>query len=105
MGHDWHPDKSLTLGRGQGIAAPGIHDGTYRRVDLGFRKACSCPTEQVVPCVVLDPFMGSGTVLAVAHRLRRRSVGIDLNPAYATLARERIEEMASSVAQTEGVSS
>ncbi|EQD72691.1 DNA methylase N-4/N-6 domain protein [mine drainage metagenome] len=90
IGHDWHPEKSLAMGRGQGIAAPGIHDGTYRRIDLGFRKACSCSTRRVVPCVVLDPFMGSGTVLAVACRLGRRSAGIDLNPEYAILARERI---------------
>jgi DNA modification methylase len=90
IGHDWHPVKSLAMGRGQGIAAPGIHDGTYRRVDLGFRKVCSCETRRVVPCLVLDPFMGSGTVLAVARWLRRRSVGIDLNPEYGALARERI---------------
>ncbi len=90
IGHDWHPNKSLAFGRGQGIAAPGIHDGTYRRVDLGFRKRCPCCTERVRPCLVLDPFMGSGTVLAVARRLGRRSVGIDLNPEYAALARERI---------------
>ncbi len=90
IGHDWHPVKSLATGRGQGIAAPGIHDGTYRRIDLGFRKVCSCETRRVVPCLVLDPFMGSGTVLAVARRLRRRSVGIDLNPEYGALARERI---------------
>ncbi len=101
IGHDWHPEKSLAMGRGQGIAAPGIHDGTYRRVDLGYRKACSCETERVVPCLVLDPFMGSGTVLAVARRLGRRSVGIDLNPAYTTLARERIEAAASTIAGAE----
>ena len=91
IGHDWHPLKSSAMGRGQGIAAPGIHDRTYRRVDLGFRKVCSCETRRVVPCLVLDPFMGSGTVLAVARRLGRRSVGIDLNSEYATLARERID--------------
>lgn len=89
IGHDWHPIKSLTLGRGQGIVPPGISDGTYRRVNLGFRKICSCPTREVVPCVVLDPFVGSGTVLAVARRLGRKSVGIDLNPKYVDLARER----------------
>jgi hypothetical protein len=87
------------MGRGQGIAAPGIHDGTYRRVDLGFRKVCSCPTRRVVPCVVLDPFMGSGTVLAVARRLRRRSLGIDLNPEYGVLARERVESVAVAVGE------
>jgi len=91
IGHDWHPDKSLALGRGQGIAAPGIHDGTYRRIDLGFRQTCSCSIRSTVPCVVLDPFMGSGTVLAVARRLGRRSVGVDLNPEYAVLAKERVD--------------
>ncbi len=91
IGHDWHPDKSLTFGRGRGIAAPGVHEGTYRRVDRGFRTACSCPTDLVVPCVVLDPSMGSGTTLAVAQRLGRRAIGIDLNPDYVAHARERIE--------------
>ena len=98
IGHDWHPNKSLAMGRGQGIAAPGIHDGTYRRVDLGFRQACSCPTREVRPCVVLDPFMGSGTVLGIARRLGRRSIGIDLNPRYAVLAKERIDAAIASLA-------
>lgn len=89
IGHDWHPVKSLSFGRGQGIAAPGWGDGTYRRIDLGFRKHCPCPTREVVPCLVLDPFVGSGTVLAVARRLGRRSVGIDLSTDYVALARER----------------
>lgn len=89
IGHDWHPIKSLAFGRGQGIAAPSIHDGTYRRVDLGFRRRCSCATERIVPCLVLDPFVGSGTVLTVARHLGRRSVGIDLNPEYVVLARQR----------------
>jgi DNA modification methylase len=100
IGHDWHPDKSLALGRGQGIAAPGIHDGTYRRIDLGFHRACSCRTRRVVPCVVLDPFVGSGTTLAVARRLRRRSVGIDLNPHYEIVARERIADTVAALAET-----
>jgi DNA modification methylase len=100
IGHDWHPDKSLALGRGQGIAAPGTHDGTYRRIDRGFRRACSCRTRRVVPCVVLDPFVGSGTTLAVARRLRRRSVGIDLNPNYENLARERIADTVAALADT-----
>ena len=98
IGHDWHPNKSLAMGRGQGIAVPAIHDGTYRRVDLGFHPGCSCESHEVLPSVVLDPFMGSGTVLAVARRLGRRSVGIDLNPKYAILAKERIDAAVASLA-------
>ena len=39
--------------------------------------------------IVIDPFMGSGTVARVALRLGRRAVGCDLNPAYIDLQRER----------------
>lgn len=39
---------------------------------------------------VLDPFCGAGTVGMVARRHGRSFVGIELNPAYAEMARERI---------------
>jgi len=89
IGSDWHPDKSLVKGRVQGIVAQGSHDGSYRRIDLGFRASCQCPGTLPVPCVVLDPFAGSGTVLAVARSLGRRSLGVELNPEYVSLARRR----------------
>jgi modification methylase len=40
--------------------------------------------------VVLDPFFGSGTTGAVAKRLRRHFVGLERDPNYAKIARERI---------------
>lgn len=40
--------------------------------------------------VVLDPFAGSGTTLAVAHRLGRRYLGIELSPEYADQVRDRL---------------
>ena len=40
--------------------------------------------------IVLDPFFGTGTTGAVAKRLGRRFIGIERDPAYAALARERI---------------
>jgi site-specific DNA-methyltransferase (adenine-specific) len=40
--------------------------------------------------VVLDPFCGSGTALAVAHRLGRRWIGVDSSPVAIRVTRERL---------------
>jgi len=41
--------------------------------------------------IVLDPFAGTGTTCAVAKRMGRRYVGIDLNPAYVKIAQKRLD--------------
>ena len=41
--------------------------------------------------IVIDPFFGSGTTGAVAKTLHRRYIGIELNPDYCRLARQRID--------------
>lgn len=57
------------------------------------------PQALVEPCIlagskpgdqVLDPFAGSGTVGVVALRHGRRFLGLELNPVYASMARNRI---------------
>jgi len=40
--------------------------------------------------IVLDPFMGSGTVGVVAKKLGRNYIGIELNPEYVKMAKKRI---------------
>lgn len=40
--------------------------------------------------VVLDPFMGSGTTLFVANRMKRHSVGIDNVPEYYEMVKKQI---------------
>lgn len=40
--------------------------------------------------IVLDPFFGSGTTGAVATRLHRRWIGIERDPDYVAIARQRI---------------
>ena len=47
--------------------------------------ACTRPGD-----IVLDPFFGTGTTGAVARRLKRRWIGIEREPAYVAVARERI---------------
>ncbi len=44
--------------------------------------------------IVLDPFNGAGTTTLVAHRLRRRFIGIDISPAYCEVAFERMRREA-----------
>jgi DNA modification methylase len=41
--------------------------------------------------IVMDPFFGTGTTGVVAKKLQRRWIGIEQDPHYAELARERIE--------------
>lgn len=57
------------------------------------------PPALIEPCIlagcpkggtVLDPFFGAGTTGLVADRLQRDCIGIELNPAYADMARNRI---------------
>lgn len=40
---------------------------------------------------VLDPFMGSGTTLIVANRLKRNSIGIDIVPEYYEMVRKQLQ--------------
>lgn len=39
--------------------------------------------------MVLDPFMGSGTTLAVANRMRRNSIGIEIVPEYFEMVKNK----------------
>jgi DNA modification methylase len=58
------------------------------------------PEALVEPCIlasskpddlVLDPFTGSGTVAVVALKHGRNFVGVELNPEYAEIAKNRIQ--------------
>jgi DNA modification methylase len=54
----------------------------------GWAPSCTHNAD-VMPCTVLDPFVGSGTTCLVADRLQRDAIGIDLNTSYAQMAVER----------------
>lgn len=63
--------------------------GMREEKTVGWQAGCTCAAA-VVPCVVLDPFGGSGTVGMVAGRLGRNSILIELNPEYLGLIEERV---------------
>lgn len=57
--------------------------------EVGELQKCDCRSE-VRPGVVLDPFMGTGTTAVVAERLNRDWLGVELNPGFAALTRQRL---------------
>lgn len=48
----------------------------------GWEASCDCGISRSVPCVVLDPFVGSGTTCCVSVVEGRNSIGIDLSKEY-----------------------
>ncbi len=65
----------------------GAHHATFP-VELARRTILvGCPPDGLV----LDPFMGAGTTAVAAEALDRDWLGIELNPSFAELARDRIK--------------
>jgi DNA modification methylase len=59
------------------------------------------PPDLIQPCIlagcpeggtVLDPFLGSGTTAQVAQKNGCNCIGIELNPEYVTLAKQRVKQ-------------
>jgi DNA modification methylase len=68
------------------------HDNPFPpKKTIGWRQACTCSSHAVRPCLVFDPFQGSGTTGSVATGLNRDYVGTDISDDYLTMARRRIE--------------
>jgi hypothetical protein len=64
--------------------------GKSQSISTGWRTACNHNLDPV-PCTVCDPFSGAGTTGLVAEKLGRKYIGIELNPAYVKMAKQRIE--------------
>lgn len=82
-----------TTERVTGVPESSLIDTTPRTLAInttGWAPGCRCEFAQAVPCVVLDPFGGSGTTAMVAQRLGRRWEIIDANPNYVKLAEDRL---------------
>lgn len=62
------------------------HLATYPQELIEPRIRSTCPSDGVV----LDCWMGSGTTALVAEKLNRRWLGIELNPDYCEIIRNRL---------------
>jgi hypothetical protein len=70
--------------------SPGFRKRLVRLVEgEAWRPDCNCNVDPI-PATVIDPFAGSATTLAVARRLGRGSIGIELSADYVDLARRRL---------------
>lgn len=80
------PGKQISADR-----AAQYDEATYaaQAREVAISEGCSC-RRGFHKGIVLDPFMGSGTVAVVARRFARDFVGFECKPAYAEIARQRL---------------
>ena len=107
-GKSWHNHKNdLIAGQSQKKDLPNLALSYRNRRSVWtinshpFKGAhfATFPEDLVLPCilagcprggVVFDPFSGAGTVGVVCKKNNRNFIGIELNPAYIEMARQRI---------------
>lgn len=67
-------------------AFPKAHFAVFPEKLIETPIRAGCPPEGIV----LDPFMGSGTVAVIAKKMGRNYVGVELNAEYVKIAEERL---------------
>ena len=84
------------------VVRAGWRNGGPKAETRGWRPACTCGvpwcrpdamgvrSHEPVPCTVLDPFAGSGTVGLVAEQLGRDAILIELSAAYVQMSERRL---------------
>ena len=97
-------EKSEVEKRQTNTKYPGGHtmsttkwDDPIQRNTLGWRPGCECfgyvkQGPLTIPCIVLDPFMGSGTTAFISRKLNRRWIGIELSEEYIKIAHKRLSQ-------------
>src|SRR5262249_47237416 len=81
-----NPKKDDT---GKAFQDPGRH--CTETATTGWEPGCKHGKDPV-PCLVIDPFSGAGTVGVVCKQLGRDFAGSELNPEYCEMARKRVQD-------------
>jgi site-specific DNA-methyltransferase (cytosine-N4-specific) len=93
-GKGWERDVEIESRPNGGIGkhrtvSGGVSNDARTRIDNGcWKPGCACGLDPV-PGIVLDPFMGSGTVGQVCESLGRRWIGCELSAEYGKLSDQR----------------
>ncbi len=101
-------ERAVQSGKGRPVVGPKAANGQEanrvlphdRAAHEWYRFVLSFPPHLVRSCLqrfdvgpnhqVLDPFCGTGTTLVAAAAAGRNAIGVEIDPAYARLARERL---------------
>lgn len=73
-----------TIGNGQSIFN---HYAVFPEKLIETPILAGCPSDGII----LDPFIGSGTTALAAKKLKRNFIGIELNPEYVKIAKNRFK--------------
>ena len=87
-----HADRSGGKSRSEVMEQNNYIRATTSNKTTGWAPTCDHDAPSC-PATVLDPFVGSGTTVAVAQTLGRRGVGLDLSEEYLGIAVKRIEKI------------
>ncbi len=85
-----------------------LHAGARERVGYPTQKPEALMERIIIASsnegdVVLDPFCGCGTTIAVAQRLKRQWIGIDISPTAVSLMKRRVEKVGATDVKVEGL--
>ena len=86
MKGQWNTDKSTEVG-----------GATTETVGWEINCGCGDVPYNLKRCVVLDPFGGSGTTAVSALKHGRKAILLELNPEYAKIAEDRINNFKTEV--------
>ena len=100
-------DKYIGVIPGRNMASRMNSKGMEKieRKFLGWQPDCKHKSDPI-PQIVLDPFSGAGTTGVVACKLNRIYIGIELNPEYAEMSKNRLAKtVGASVSQAKNIKS
>lgn len=70
----------------------GFPRGSNQTKTAGWCPSCVCDNKGIGRCIVLDPFVGTGTTVLMSEKLGRIGIGLDLSAEYLQdIAKEKID--------------